>query len=109
MGRRGLLPRQIGGDGAGGGDIGILFDRRIEIGVEVNVVVRGLVVVEAVFVVERRSDGLGLGLFHRREMSGSRALVVGGGAAAAAGIGMRHTESDQQLITGGRETRNMSK
>lgn len=115
LGRRGLLSRQIGGDAAGANRdgvvaVGIFFDRS-EIGVEVDVVMGWWLVVEAVFVVERRSDGLGLGLFHRREIMRSGAALVAVIVGRIVRIGMRHTaENDQQLlITGRREPKNTTK
>jgi hypothetical protein len=90
LGRLGLLPGQIGGDGASGGR-GVI---RLEIvfqghggGIENDdvVAVGGvvLVVVEAVFGVE--SEGLGLGLFHSREVRRGGRRRRGGGSGGVAG------------------------
>lgn len=90
LGWLGLLPGQIGGDGASGGrgvvglEIvveghggGIVNDDVVGVGGVV------LVVVEAVFGVD--SEGLGLGLFHRGEVRRGRRRRRGGGCGGVAG------------------------
>ena len=86
--RRGLLARQIGGHDdivLVNGDDDVVWVVVVELDV-----VRWRLVVFAVFVVERISYVVGLGLFHCRKTSSAAAGSGGGGVGAAHVVGLRH-------------------
>lgn len=86
MGRGGLLAGQIGGGAVG--RLGIFVESHGG-GVEYDVVVVLVVVVEAILVgVESAGHGLGFCLLHRRSVCGGGGGEGGGGGAGGGGVGV---------------------